>query len=312
MLQTSRQQSYGRMAVWVAATAMLYLSAGTLADRVGAVFAQDAQEAAEGAAADADAADGVPAETSTEAGSEMRTSAESLGRMIISGGSVSIVFYIILLLFSVWAFSISMERLVNLRREKMLPSAFAARLNEMLRSGSDDAASLRELSRSSPAPVARILHAGVLKAGRTLPEVEKAMEDAVAREIAALRTRNRPLSVVGSVAPLLGLLGTVVGMIFAFQVSSQEGLGKAERLAEGIYLALMTTAAGLTIAIPCLLLVAWFNTKVERFMCDIDECLMETIPSFARMEGQPVSPTSNAPSESRSNPESPRRSAVTA
>ena len=61
-------------------------------------------------------------------------------------------------------------------------------------------------------------------------------------------------------------------------------MGKAELLAEGIYLALMTTAMGLTIAIPCLLLVAWFNSKVDRFMREIDVCLIETMPSFIRME----------------------------
>jgi len=123
-----------------------------------------------------------------------------------------------------------------------------------------------------------------MRAGRPLPEVEKAMEDAAAREMATMRSRNRPLSVIGSVAPLVGLLGTVVGMIFAFRVSSQAGLGKAELLAEGIYLALMTTAAGLSIAIPSLLFHAWFNATAEKFMRDIDRVLLETLPSFARME----------------------------
>ena len=73
-------------------------------------------------------------------------------------------------------------------------------------------------------------------------------------------------------------------MIFAFMISSQEGLGKAELLAQGIYMALITTAAGLTIAIPSLLFSAWFNASVERFMRDVDEALLETMPAFARME----------------------------
>jgi biopolymer transport protein ExbB len=103
-----------------------------------------------------------------------------------------------------------------------------------------------------------------------------------------MRARNRPLSVIGSIAPLVGLLGTVVGMIFAFGEASEEGLGKAEALAHGIYLALMTTAAGLTIAIPSLLCAAWFNARVERFMREIDECLLDTMPSFARLEQTPA------------------------
>jgi len=57
-------------------------------------------------------------------------------------------------------------------------------------------------------------------------------------------------------------------------------------LAEGIYLALMTTAAGLAIAIPCMLFASWFQGRAERFMCDIDECLTRAIPSFAAAEGK--------------------------
>jgi biopolymer transport protein ExbB/TolQ len=73
-------------------------------------------------------------------------------------------------------------------------------------------------------------------------------------------------------------------MIFAFRISSQAGLGRAELLAEGIYLALMTTAAGLTIAIPCLLLNAWFNTRADKFLREIDELMLDTTPCFARIE----------------------------
>ena len=144
-------------------------------------------------------------------------------------------------------------------------------------------------------PIASILKAGVTRAGRPLPEAEKAMEDAAAREMAAMRSRNRALSVVGSVAPLVGLLGTVVGMIFAFRVSSQAGLGKAELLAEGIYMALITTAAGLTIAIPSMLCAAWFNATADKFMRDIDEALLETMPTFTRMEHENGSGPNTAP-----------------
>ena len=123
-------------------------------------------------------------------------------------------------------------------------------------------------------PTAESLHVGNLLTIMPLMHLERA--------------GHRPLAVVGSVAPLVGLLGTVFGMIFAFRSASQEGLGKAEVLAEGIYLALWTTAAGLTIAIPSLLFVAWFNSSVERFMRDIDETLLETMPSFTRMENSKV------------------------
>ncbi len=134
-------------------------------------------------------------------------------------------------------------------------------------------------------PPTNILSAGLLRAGRPLPEVEKSLEDAAAREIAELRSRVRPLSVIGSIAPLIGLLGTVVGMIGAFYTASSGGLGgKGETLAQGIYLALLTTAAGLAIAIPSLLCAAYFNAKIDRAFREIDLHLAEVLPSFGALE----------------------------
>src|SRR5690606_35869170 len=90
---------------------------------------------------------------------------------------------------------------------------------------------------------------------------------------------------IGSIAPLIGLLGTVVGMIGAFYTASAGGLGgKGETLAQGIYLALLTTAAGLAIAIPCLLLAALFNAKIDRTFRAIDLHLAEILPSFCALE----------------------------
>jgi biopolymer transport protein ExbB len=120
--------------------------------------------------------------------------------------------------------------------------------------------------------------------------VEKAMEDALAREVSKLRGRLRPLNVIGNVAPLVGLLGTVVGMIMAFYMASTAGLGKPELLAQGIYLALLTTAAGLIIAIPSVLFAAYFNSRIDVFMRDMDEQLMEVMPSFSRMENGSFTP----------------------
>jgi biopolymer transport protein ExbB len=179
---------------------------------------------------------------------------------------------------------VAIERLVNLRRAKVVPPDFVIRLKDLCGRPACSGDDLRRLADSQRSPVARILKAGVMRAGRTLPEVEMSMEDAAARETAALRARNRPLSVIGAVAPLVGLLGTVVGMIFAFGTASEVGVGRGDQLAGGIYLALFTTAAGLTIAIPCLLFTAWFNARIERYLRDIDEALIETMPVFARLE----------------------------
>lgn len=221
----------------------------------------------------------------TETTKEIKT--QSLGGMVVSGGTMNLAFFGVLGIFSLWAVTVVFERIFNLRRDKMLPQSFSQQLIQLTMSPQTTATNFHMLCQSYNTPASRIFNAGVLRSGRPLPEVEKAMEDAAAREMAAIRAKNRPLNVVGNVAPLVGLLGTVVGMIMAFQVSSQAGLGKAERLAEGIYLALMTTAAGLTIAIPCLLFASWFAGRAERYMCEIGECLTSAIPSFAKLEGQP-------------------------
>jgi biopolymer transport protein ExbB len=198
------------------------------------------------------------------------------------------VFMVALGLFSVMAVAVTLERLVNLRRERLLPAEFVRQYRTVIQNGERDPAAFRALCESFTAPVAVILKAGVLRAGRPLPEVEKAMEDAAVRESSAIRSRVRPLSVIASVAPLVGLLGTVVGMILAFHTTSQAATGsnKGELLAEGIYLALLTTAAGLTIAIPAMLFAAYFNSRLERFLREIDEQLMDAMPAFAAMEQQ--------------------------
>lgn len=198
----------------------------------------------------------------------------------------SLFFYLGLAAFSMYAATVTFERLLNLKRNNILPLHFEQSLKTLISSQQDTKEQFSRLANEGESPAHLILQTGAKRAGRPLPEVEKAMEDTAIREITALQAKNRPLSVVASTAPLVGLLGTVVGMIFAFQISSQEGLGKAELLMKGIYLALLTTAGGLTIAIPCLLLVAMFNAKVDRYFREVDMCLLQTVPSFTRMEFQ--------------------------
>ncbi|OYV78981.1 MAG: hypothetical protein B7Z73_19335, partial [Planctomycetia bacterium 21-64-5] len=139
------------------------------------------------------------------------------------------------------------------------------------------------LCEQHPSPLASVLRAGLLRVGRPLAEIEKGLEDAAAREMAELRARVRPLSVAANVAPMVGLLGTVVGMLEAFRVASQAGLGKAELLAEGIYLALETTVAGLLIAIPAMLCAAYFSGRSERLIREICDRMTEALPVLAQL-----------------------------
>jgi biopolymer transport protein ExbB len=209
---------------------------------------------------------------------------ETLLELIVAGGPLNIGFLAVLGLFSLAALTVILERLMNLTERKLVPPAFVNGLRDLVRRQEDRPEPFRELCERHPSAVANVLKSGLLRAGRPVPEVEKAMEDAAARELGALRGRVRPLTVLSSVGPLVGLLGTAVGMILVFRTASQVGPGKAELLAEGIYLKLETTVAGLLVAIPSVLFAALFNSKSERMLRRIDECLMETIPCFIRME----------------------------
>ncbi len=126
-----------------------------------------------------------------------------------------------------------LERLVNTRHAYIVPPSFVSELKKLLETEHTTPKDLEALCDRHVATVSTFLLAGVQRAGRPLPEIEKAMEDAAAREMGALRSKVRPLTVAGSVTPLVGLLGTVVGMIIAFKTASQAGLGKGEMLAQG-------------------------------------------------------------------------------
>jgi len=212
------------------------------------------------------------------------TEDNSIMQMVLNSGATGLSFMVVLILFSLAAVTVGLERAVNTRQERIVPADFLGDLRSLTGNSDSGTNELEVLCSKSATPVARILQAGLLRTGRPVPEVEKSMEDAAAREMAEIRGGIKPLSVVGGVAPLVGLLGTVLGMIIAFRTASQEGLGRGELMAQGIYMALLTTAAGLSIAIPCLLLAALYNSRVEKYFRQIDKSLMETMPCFARME----------------------------
>ena len=119
---------------------------------------------------------------------------------------------------------------------------------------------------SSRSPLARILSSGLKRFDQPFLEREKAVEDTAANEVKRLGQNLRPLLLVWLIAPLLGLLGTVWGMIEAFsEIAMQEGLGKPEMLAAGIYQALTTTAAGLAVAIPAVVAYHYLKGRIELF-----------------------------------------------
>lgn len=173
---------------------------------------------------------------------------------------------------SLVALAVVIERAAVLRRSRVIPRSLEEAFDQLMLSGRKARQDALDLCRAHDSPAARILAAGVSKLGHRTEVVEKHMGAVGEQEVYQLRRRLRVLVVVTAVAPLLGLTGTILGMIKAFQTValSGEALGKAELLAEGIYEAMITTAAGLIVAMPTLVLYHWLSGKVERLTRDLD------------------------------------------
>ena len=163
------------------------------------------------------------------------------------------------------------ERMISLRRGRVIPGPFVTRFIRQLGDGELDRDQAMALCLENDSPVAQVFAGAVRKWGRPSVEVEQAIIDAGERVTNGLRRYLRVFNGIATVSPLLGLLGTVVGMIRAFNAIATSGtMGRATMLASGISEALLTTAAGLTVAIPALILYMFFVSRVDRLIIDID------------------------------------------
>lgn len=172
------------------------------------------------------------------------------------------------------------DRLVALRRGTAVPPEFADKLIDSLGASGRDLEAAKKYCTLHDSPMARVILAGIRRAGKGEEAVEVAIEDAGALEVARLRVNFRMLNGVSVVSPMIGLLGTVWGMIQAFQTASSVGLGQGEKLAEGIYVAMVTTLAGLMIAIPVQICYFYFQSRIDDIvsrMNDVSVRFLDTV-----------------------------------
>lgn len=175
------------------------------------------------------------------------------------------------------------ERSISLRQGRVIPRPFVKRFLEQLRDGRIDQQEALALCEENKSPVAEVFAAAVKKWGRSSVEVEQAILDAGERVTNHLRRYLRLFNGISTISPLLGLLGTVLGMISAFEAiaSSAEAMGQRELLASGISQALLTTAAGLTVALPALIAYLFFVGRVDRLVMEIDTVGQEVVNAIA-------------------------------
>lgn len=170
------------------------------------------------------------------------------------------------------------ERTISLRRGRIIPKPFVRRFLEQIREGELDRDSALALCEENGSPVATVFAGAVRKWGRPGVEVEQGIIDSGERATNGLRRYLRIFNGIATISPLLGLLGTVVGMIRAFNaIATSDAMGRPELLASGIGQALLTTAAGLSIAIPALIFYMYFVSRVDRLIIDIDALAQQLV-----------------------------------
>jgi len=180
-----------------------------------------------------------------------------------------------LLICSILAVAIFVERLINLRPAKVLPDDEVEHLGSLIDGGLLEQA--EDYCDRRPGPLTNIV-AAALDARREPPEgIRQVVVDQGRQEVPQLQRYLGVLGTVASVSPLLGLLGTVLGMIDVFRVVSSQGIGQAESLAGGISEAMITTATGLTIAIPALVAYNFFSDKANALILEMERLALRFI-----------------------------------
>ncbi len=186
---------------------------------------------------------------------------------------------------SVIALAITIERFFSLRRASIDTREFMDTMRQVLRQNRVQEAI--EICDETDAPVARIMKAGILKYNRTKQDIREAIEDAGHLEIPRLERYLPALATCANIAPLLGLLGTVAGMIKAFaQIQNKKGQVNPSDLAEGISNALVTTATGLTVAIPTLVVYNYFVTRVDNMILEMEISSSELVELLTKGRGE--------------------------
>ncbi len=198
---------------------------------------------------------------------------EQLGvlEMIAAGGWVMVP----IILCSILALAIIGERIWALQKRRVLPPHLVAHVWNQVRSGTLDSQQLRQLREQSA--LGRVLAAGLSNMRSSREVMMESIEDAGRHEAHRMERFLNTLGTIASITPLLGLLGTVIGMIRVFSAITAHGVGDAANLAGGISEALLTTAAGLIVAIPSLMAYRYFRGLVDEHMVEMEQEAMKLV-----------------------------------
>ncbi len=198
-------------------------------------------------------------------------------QLLLSGGPV----LAIILLVSIYAVYLFAERLFKLSREPLEADTLMSKVNTAIRAR--DLETALAACEAHGGPVARVMRAALMRLPYGRAAVEAAFQEAYLSEEQHLSKGLRPLATIAQISTLLGLLGTVTGMIIAFAVISNQGTGDPAALAGGIGQALITTAAGLMVAIPTVIGQNYLASRVDRILLEIERRREELMGNVAQV-----------------------------
>jgi len=203
--------------------------------------------------------------SATEA--EVAEAPSSFFAILFSGGITGFIIVMILIALSVYSAYLIVEQILTVRRNELIPPGLGETVQQAL--GTGDMRGARQACEDNPSLLSFVLMHGIAELEFGWNAVEKTLEDSLAEQAARMFRKIEYLSVIGNIAPMIGLLGTVIGMILAFQnVASTQGTASAPQLAEGIYQALVTTVGGLIVAIPSIGAFAIFRNRIDQFIAE--------------------------------------------
>lgn len=276
-INTLHNRPWVRLAVYTIAAVAILFSVQPLVSKLSA----QAPDAAAGPSGEA-----LP--TSTPNAADQPVTATPSGLNLIQLANQGGVFMYPLYLLSLLAVTMGVERAIAIRRSRIIPHEFVDGLGQLGNSGGFDPRKAYRLCQQYPSAAARVVKAMLLKVGRPVSEIEHTIGETSQRESERLYFNVRWLNLAASVAPLLGLIGTIQGMILAFHGLTQLKAGESQMvvLASGIYTALVTTFAGLVVAIPAAMASQFFEGRLILFFHEVDELAFNLLPQVERYEGR--------------------------
>lgn len=221
--------------------------------------------------------------------------------ILFSGGIFGLLIMVALFSLSVATAYLIFDQFMSLKRTEILPDGVSEAVRQSLLTGRPIEADAA--CRRLPSVLSLVLLSGLSELDLGWREVEKAVEDSLAEQAARLMRRIEYLSVIGNIAPMVGLLGTVAGMILTFQqVASTRGAAGAGDLAEGIYQALVTTVGGLLVAIPALAAFAICRNRVDALVAEVAHQSQHALLPIKRRPTTRVRPPATTIPASGNNP----------